>query len=114
MKNKRSGVPGTFEARIADEQPSYPFSADDGPAEFTVGFATCSEMTAAGFPRDDFELLTFVDTETGEEIPGGSITFQVLCDRDGKIVATWDRGRWWTPYESARLVQDIVAGRERP
>jgi len=32
----------------------------------------------------------------------------VLRDLHGKIVATWDEGRWFTPYESLRYVQEIV------
>jgi hypothetical protein len=32
----------------------------------------------------------------------------VLRNPTGKIVATWDEGRWWTPEESAEFTRQLI------
>jgi hypothetical protein len=77
---------------------------EDAPEGFTLGDATPAEMTEAGFPRDGFPDL--VDRETGRVIPGSEVRFIVLRDEQERIVATWDEGRWFDAYESARYVRE--------
>ena len=94
------------------------------PDGFTEGNATDAELRAAGFrgstqagtdkpgqqPLD--EMLV-----EGEQLIGPEVAAQVLRhsmwgalrDPEGKIVATWDEGRWWTPSESAEFVRRIIA-----
>ena len=58
------------------------------------GTALAEELLVGGEP---FEI----DAVTAEAI-GASRLFRVMRDPKGRIVATWDEGRWWTPDESRR------------
>lgn len=94
------------------------------PDGFTERGATHAEMVAAGFrqgadvgtrrpgeqPLD--EMLVDGPQSIGPDLAAQILRekkVRVLCDSAGKIVATWDEGRWWTPSESAEFVRRIVA-----
>ena len=53
-------------------------------------------------------LEVLVDDEVlrGRE---GVFDLRVLRDQDGRTVATWDDGRWFTPEESAAYVRALAA-----
>jgi hypothetical protein len=93
------------------------------PSGFTEGEATRADLVAAGFGHDPetdkpgqqplSEMLvegesTLVDGDVAAKILRES-TFGALRDPEGKIVATWDEGRWWTPEESAEFTRQLGA-----
>ena len=64
------------------------------------------EITEAGFKV----AITYVDIPAEGErrivfeppTPDAKpVSYLYLRDPEGKLVATWDEGRWWTPEESA-------------
>ena len=94
------------------------------PDDFTEGDATFAELKAAGFhsgldlgedkpgqqPLD--EMLVEGEQWVSREIAAQTLRHllaRALRDPAGKIVATWDEGRWWTPDESAELTRRIAA-----
>ena len=94
------------------------------PPGFTDDTAAQADLDAAGFGRADVlgadkpgqqpldEMLVggvqTISPETAAQILRQA-TVRVLRDPGGKIVATWDEGRWWTPTESAEFLRQIVA-----
>lgn len=60
------------------------------------------QITEAGFDAPS-RLWFDPETQTAsmEEKPGTTLlAWRYLRDPEGKLVATWDEGRWWTPEES--------------
>jgi hypothetical protein len=106
-KRKRTKVLPT----IHSEKSTYAFGLDDVPEGFEVGSATWEEQGEIGLPdcSEADELGRLVNVETGEEIEADSIRL-IALRKDARLVATWDEGRWWTPYESQRYVQELVKG----
>lgn len=51
------------------------------------------DVVAAGWPETVGTLQA--------NAKANGLTFVYLKNTEGKIVATWDEGRWWTPDESA-------------
>jgi hypothetical protein len=101
----------------------------DVPDGFTKDEVEFAELQAAGFhkgvspPRrasgspPASELVVpgetvLIDVATADTIMADAL-FVVLRDPSGKIVATWDEGRWWTPEESARFTAALVAALRR-
>ena len=86
------------------------------PHGYAVGGATFAELKAAGFhggpevptpepqpePAPFPELLTEADVSDLPPETLARAVFIVLRDSDGRIVATWAEGRWWTPEEIRR------------
>ena len=98
------------------------------PPGYTVDSATGSEMAPAGWPgygearkpgsAPASELLVEGETVTLAADEARSIMaearFRVLRDPEGRIVATWDEGRWFTPEESQAYVQRLTEQLKRP
>jgi hypothetical protein len=59
------------------------WGVENVPPGHTVEVVRMAELKAAGFQYP----------------PSSSPLYQMLCDPDGYIVATWDEGRWWSPDE---------------
>src|SRR4051794_31919405 len=83
----------------------------EGVPGFTAGSADAYEMNAAGWdrpvPQPGDAPMDELVVEGEQEITTGvadqmiaQARYHVLRDAGGKIVATWDEGRWWTPEES--------------
>ena len=86
------------------------------PNGFTEGTATYAELRAVGFHQggraDGADRLSGPQ-DIALDLAGQilkNVTFRVLRDPAGKIVATWDEGRWWTPSESDEFQRRIVDG----
>jgi hypothetical protein len=117
MKGSDYNIPRTFEGDL-----------ENPPAGYTVGEATQGDLADAGFrhaergePRKPGEapldeLLVSgqqtITMETARRILAESWVY-VLRDGDGRIVATWDEGRWWTPDESAEFLAALLAEAKR-
>ncbi len=112
------GIPQTFVSP----------SSDEAPGGYTAGMATRAELDEAGFERAEVEgserksgealldeLLVegpqVIEPRTAERLFAEGVV-GVLRDSDGKIVATWDEGRWWTPDESRQFHDALVRARE--
>lgn len=95
------------------------------PAGFTEDQATMADLKAVGFhgggdlgearPGDPplSEMLVegrqMVEPDTAALLLRHA-KLKVLRDTQGRIVATWDEGRWWTPEESDEFSRRILAG----
>jgi len=102
-----------------------PRTYEDVPPGYTEDSATFADLRAAGFhaggepperkPGTAPALERFVDgrqtirPEDASALLAESL-FHVLRDPAGKIVATWDEGRWWTPEESDAFTAMIGEG----
>jgi len=99
------------------------------PEGYTRGLATQRELQLAGFHGGPEEeeitrapgtppLSEYMASGVGEvEIPMNTVLAEsdsyVLLDPEGKIVATWDEGRWWTPEESDLFTAQLIEEMER-
>jgi hypothetical protein len=116
------------ESAMDEIEEKYPTSHWGYPRPGPAGDATYAELREAGFFRD----VPAVDDLPGAEIPPEFWTgvtveptpdqvvallrlshFKVLR-RAGRIVATWDEGRWWTPDESGAHLADLVTNLQMP
>lgn len=104
-------IPNTYRRVPIDGLP------DEGLA---AGRASNAELRAAGFysrtppPRPGIQPVSEFLIELGPQLaPVESLIadMQVIGLRDGsgRIVATWDEGRWWTPAESDAFLEVLVA-----
>jgi hypothetical protein len=86
------------------------------PNGLTEGTATYAELRAVGFHQG-------VRAEGADRLGGPrdipidfagrilrDVTFRALRDPAGKVVATWDEGRWWTPSELEEFQRRIIGG----
>jgi len=101
-----------------------PVTYRDAPVGFASGWATNAEMASSGFehlheagetppgaqPLDEHlvEGVQMISPEVAAQLMRAA-RVPVLRDPVGRIVATWDEGRWWTPDESAEFLRRIVA-----
>lgn len=107
---------GVFANRIQDESPQFPIERYGGPfdgltheAGYESGGAAAAEMAAAGFPCETQpDAVVYVVDSGGNAINPSSVSYPVLRDSNGEIVAIWEEGRWWSQYESARLFQQYM------
>lgn len=61
----------------------------------------------------DFETQTAQFTPVNPADPAEGIAhYAYLRTPDGRLVATWDEGRWWTPTES-RMFKDVLLASHR-